>query len=82
MHLLLKQHPLGILFTNGESRLDANHVPFELAAEQGPLGTLHAHVAHNNPVCTDVRDGDEVLVVLRGEDAYISPSWYPSKQER
>lgn len=78
---LVRQHPLGVLFTNGESGLDANHIPFECAAEQGALGVLHAHVARNNPVWTDVRNGDEVLVVFRGEEAYISPSWYPSKQE-
>ncbi|MBA1280115.1 MULTISPECIES: FMN-binding negative transcriptional regulator [Pseudomonadaceae] len=78
---LVRQHPLGILFTNGGSGLDANHIPFELAAEQGALGTLHAHVARNNPVWTEVRNGDEVLVVFRGEEAYISPNWYPSKQE-
>jgi transcriptional regulator len=32
-------------------------------------------------VWRDIRNGDEVLVVFRGEDAYISPSWYPIKQE-
>lgn len=78
---LVRQHPLGVLFTNGESGLDANHIPFEWAAAPGVLGALHAHVARNNPVWTDVRNGDEVLVVFRGEEAYISPSWYPSKQE-
>lgn len=78
---LVRQHPLGTLFTAGESGLDANHIPFELAAEQGALGALHAHVARNNPVWTDVQNGDEVLVVFRGEEAYISPNWYPSKHE-
>jgi transcriptional regulator len=81
MHRLIRQHPLGILFTNGESGYDANHVPFELAAGQGTCGTLHAHVARNNPLWTEVRNGDEVLVVFRGEEAYISPNWYPSKHE-
>ena len=28
-----------------------------------------------------VRDGDEVMVVFRGDEAYVSPNWYPSKQE-
>lgn len=77
---LLRQHPLGMLVTSGAEGLDANHLPFEIAPEQGELGTLHAHVARNNPVWTQVRDGDEVLVVFRGEEAYISPNWYPSKQ--
>src|SRR5690606_18040113 len=35
----------------------------------------------SNPVWQDIADGDEVLVVFRAGDAYISPQWYPSKHE-
>ncbi|MBD1554578.1 FMN-binding negative transcriptional regulator [Pseudomonas typographi] len=81
MHAFIKHHPLGIVFTHGRDRLDANHLPFELAADQGPWGTLHAHVARNNPLWMNVQNADEVLVVFRAEEAYISPNWYPSKRE-
>lgn len=81
MHQLIKQHALGILFTHGSSGLDANHLPFELSTDQSELGVLHAHVSRSNPVWQDIQDGDEVLVVFRAGDAYISPQWYPSKQE-
>lgn len=74
MHQLIKQHALGILFTHGNSGLDANHIPFELSIEQSELGILHAHVSRNNPVWQDIQDGDEVLVVFRAGDAYISPN--------
>src|SRR5256885_7714557 len=40
-----------------------------------------AHVARANPLCKDVKDGDEALVIFRAGDAYISPNWYPSKHE-
>ena len=81
LHRLIAAHPLGVLVTRGEAGLDANHLPFELdAAASGP-GTLRAHVARANPVWTEVRDGDEVLVVFRAADAYVSPNWYPSKHE-
>ena len=80
LHALMASHPLGILFSHGKSGLDANHLPFELNASQGPYGTLHGHVARNNPVWQDLADGDEVLVVFQAGDAYISPQWYPSKQ--
>ncbi|AOJ78772.1 FMN-binding negative transcriptional regulator [Burkholderia ubonensis] len=76
---LIVQHPFGSLVTHGRSGLDANHLPFELVAGDGGLGELHAHVARANPVWQDVADGGEVLVIFRGGDAYISPSWYPSK---
>jgi transcriptional regulator len=76
---LIVQHPFGSLITHGRSGLDANHIPFELLPDDGGLGELHAHVARANPVWQDVANGDEVLVIFRAGDAYVSPTWYPSK---
>ena len=81
LHSRIVQHPFGTLITHGSSGLDANHIPFELAAEDGELGVLRAHVARANPVWQEVANGDEVLVVFHAGDAYISPNWYPSKHE-
>ena len=81
LHDVLARHPLGMLVTHGRQGLDANHLPFELDAGAGERGILRAHVARGNPLWQLVAQGDEVLVVFRGEDAYISPNWYPSKQE-
>ena len=82
LHALIAQHPLGILVTQGSSGLDANHLPFDLETREGSLGVLHTHVARANPVWRDIASGDEVLVVFRAADAYISPNWYPSKHEQ
>ena len=81
LHGLIQAHPLGALVTHGSDGLDANHIPFELDAQAGPQGTLRAHVARNNPVWRGVADGDAVLVIFRAQEAYISPTWYPSKHE-
>jgi transcriptional regulator len=81
LHKLIESHPLGVLITNGGSGLDANHIPFDLDRTKGEYGTLNCHVARNNAVWQDVATGDEVLVVFRSADAYISPNWYPSKHE-
>ena len=81
LHALIAAHPLGALITHGSGGLDANHLPFELHADEGELGVLYAHVARPNPVWRDVSNGDEVLVVFRVADAYVSPNWYPSKHE-
>ncbi|ASV99320.1 FMN-binding negative transcriptional regulator [Paraburkholderia aromaticivorans] len=81
LHARIAEHPFGTLITHGKSGLDANHLPFELSAEEGVSGVLHAHVARANPVWQDVSNGDEVLVIFRAGDAYISPNWYPSKHE-
>ena len=81
LHTLIAQHPLGVLVTHTSGGLDANHLPFELETREGSLGVLHTHVARANPVWRDIASGDEVLVVFRAADAYISPNWYPSKHE-
>ncbi len=81
LHDLIVRHPLGVLVTHGNGGLDANHLPFALDSAAGAHGVLHAHVARNNPVWQEIVDGDEVLVVFRGGDAYVSPQWYPSKHE-
>ncbi|PLP97216.1 FMN-binding negative transcriptional regulator [Cupriavidus pauculus] len=81
MHALIGANPFGTLFTHGRSGMDATHIPFELDPAQGESGILKAHVARANPVWQDVANGDEVLVVFRAGDAYISPNWYPSKHE-
>lgn len=78
---LIREHPLGMLVTHTAAGLEANHLPFVLEPDRGPAGTLLAHVARANPIWTEVRDGDPVLVVFRGVQGYISPNWYPSKQE-
>ncbi len=74
LHAVIAEHPLGILVTQGPSGLDANHLPFELETREGSLGVLHIHVARANPVWRDLVSGDEVLVVFRAADAYISPN--------
>jgi transcriptional regulator len=78
---LIRENPLGILVTNGQSGLDANHLPFEVQTKEGERGVLRAHVARANPIWKEVTDGADVLVVFRAEHAYVSPNWFPSKHE-
>lgn len=81
LYEVIEQHPLGALVVHGPNGLDANHLPFELVREAGGPGVLRAHVARANPLWNEVANGDEVLVIFRAMDAYISPNWYPSKHE-
>lgn len=81
LHQLIRAYPLGALITHGEGGLDANHLPFEFDAGEREHGVLRAHVARSNPLWQEVKDGDEVLVIFKAVDGYISPSWYPGKQE-
>lgn len=78
---IVREHPLGALVTHGASGLDAEHVPFEFDPGAGPLGTLTAHVARANTLWQRCPTGTPVMVIFRGAEAFVSPSWYPSKHE-
>lgn len=58
----------------------ATPLPMWLDAEEGEHGVLYGHVARANPQWQAAVIGDG-LAIFSGADAYVSPSWYPSKQE-
>jgi len=80
LHELIRSHPLATLITAGAGGLIANLVPFILA-DTGGKGTLRAHIAKANDQVAALKAGAETLVVFHGPEAYITPSWYPSKKE-
>jgi transcriptional regulator len=45
---------------------------------QGEHGLLRGHVARANPLWREAA-GHDVLAVFSGPQAYITPSWYPTK---
>ena len=72
-------HPLGVITSpTVDGGLYATHLPLWLDRERG---VLEGHIARANPHGARTRSGTTALVVFSGIDAYITPSWYPSKQE-
>ncbi|MBI3776531.1 MAG: FMN-binding negative transcriptional regulator [Gammaproteobacteria bacterium] len=80
MHELMRAHLLATLITLSASGLNANHIPLHLSGSPAPLGTLQGHVARANPVLSDFAKNTEALAIFHGPDAYITPSWYATKQ--
>jgi transcriptional regulator len=75
----IEAHPLGVvLSTTHEAGLYATHLP--LAVDRAS-GVLEGHVARANPHVQRTASGTNALVVFSGPEAYISPTWYPSKQQ-
>jgi transcriptional regulator len=74
---VMAQAPLACIVATTPEGLIANHLPLL----SGPDGTLIGHVALANDMHRLIADGQEVLAVFRGEDAYVSPNFYPSKPE-
>jgi transcriptional regulator len=55
--------------------------PYLLDDTASPFGTLRCHLSRANPQWRAFAAADEVLVVFTAADAYVSPSWYPSKRD-
>ncbi len=78
-HALMRAHPLATLIVSGGDGPSADLVPFLLYPDEGPCGTLRAHVARANPLWQALAGGAPCLVQFQGPQAYVSPSWYASK---
>ncbi|ENX41777.1 FMN-binding negative transcriptional regulator [Acinetobacter sp. NIPH 2100] len=82
LYQLIQDFPFASLITQNNAGLDANHLPFQLLRdEENQTATLIAHIAKNNALHTQIENGAEVLIIFQGEQGYISPNWYPSKQQ-
>ena len=77
---LLAGHGAADLVTSTSQGLLATMLPFVFEPDVGEHGALLGHVARNNPQWREPATG-EALVIVRGTDAYVSPSWYASKAE-
>jgi transcriptional regulator len=81
MHELIRTRSLATLITLGSDGLNANHIPLHLSATHESFGVLRGHVARSNPILNDMDSAIDALAIFHGPDAYISPSWYATKQQ-
>lgn len=77
----MRAHPFATLVTTAAEGVDADHIPLLLVEPGHSHGLIRGHIARANPCWQKVNDGSEVLAIFQGPNHYISPKWYPSKQE-
>jgi transcriptional regulator len=80
LHAAINEARLAQLVTATEAGLIATPLPLFLAPDEGPHGTLYGHVARANEQWKLPPIGD-AMALFMGPHAYVSPNWYPSKQE-
>lgn len=80
LHGTMRDARLANLVTATAEGLVATPLPLFLVPEEGPHGTLYGHVARANPQWKLPSVAD-AMALFMGPDAYVSPSWYPSKLE-
>jgi transcriptional regulator len=72
---------LGALVTRDDEGFFATHIPWLIESDVQPGATIVCHVARANPHWQKITSGAQALVIFSGPDAYVTPSWYPSKAE-
>ena len=77
---LLARHGAADLITLTDNGLLATMLPFAYEPAVGEHGALYGHVARNNDQWRKPAHA-ESLAIVRGPDAYVSPSWYAAKAE-
>src|SRR4051794_39239103 len=74
---LMRETPLATLIHHAAGELAADLLPLEVD-RVGDGWRLTGHVARANPLW-QAADGQPVLALFAGPQAYVSPNWYPSK---
>jgi transcriptional regulator len=72
---------LATFITAGADGPIVSHVPLVHEPSETGMGRLIGHLARANPQWQNTDQSKPALAVFMGPDAYVSPSWYPSKAE-
>jgi transcriptional regulator len=81
LHAQILGTGLTTLITVGDNGPIVSQLPMLLDPEAAPFGTLTGHLARGNPQWKQSDFSKPAVAMFMGPDAYVSPSWYPSKAE-
>lgn len=81
IHGLMRAHPFAALITHGADGFGVTHIPTVLKPDAGPHGQIECHLARANSHWKALANGAPALMVYSGPQAYVTPSWYPTKAE-
>jgi transcriptional regulator len=81
LHDLIEAQPFASLITMGSSGLFASHLPMVLDRKTGTNGLLRGHLSRANRQWRELSPTVEALAIFSGPQHYITPSWYPEKQD-
>jgi len=82
---IVDEHPFATLIhsvNEGDSiSADAQHIPFYWHCDKDGNHYLHGHIARANTLWQHSLASPTALCVFQGPQAYITPNWYPTKQQ-
>jgi transcriptional regulator len=79
IHQTMREAGLAQFVTTGPEGLQATPLPLMIDATEGSHGVIYGHLARANDQWKS--PPGEALAIFMGPDAYITPSWYATKQE-
>ena len=79
LRAMIEGSRLATLVTATAEGILATPMPLLFEATEGPHGTLYGHLSRANEQWRMAPVG-EALVLFSGPDAYVTPSWYATKQ--
>jgi len=80
LHAAMRAARLCSFVTATADGLIATPLPAFIEETEGEHGVLYGHVARANPQWKSAPVG-EAMAIFMGPDAYVTPSWYATKQE-
>jgi transcriptional regulator len=81
LHAAMKQSDLATLVTTTRQGLVATHLPLLLDESKGKYGMLRGHISRANLQWQETDTNADALIIFLGLDTYVTPNWYPAKQE-
>jgi transcriptional regulator len=81
LHADMQRNTLATLVSLTTSGLVATHLPVLLDEQRGPFGTILGHVSRANLQWQQTDPATEALLIFNGPDTYVTPNWYPARQE-
>lgn len=81
LHGLMRERPFATLVVLTSEGLSVDHIPLLVDETGGSFGVLRGHVARANPILKAEPLDTDAVAIFHGPDHYITPSWYPTKQE-
>nr|WP_324257206.1 FMN-binding negative transcriptional regulator [Cellvibrio fontiphilus] len=80
LYEFIRSNPFALLVTNTETGLNADHLPVYLNTQNSRKVCVQGHIASANPLWKNILGLQEALLIFQGCNAYITPSWMPSKK--
>ena len=81
LHAQIAASGLATLISVGAQGPIVSNLPTTLDTSVAPYGVIGGHLARANPQWRESDLSIPAVAVFMGADAYVSPSWYPAKQE-